>query len=76
MSMTHEEYFKKLNQAATDDPNWETDLLRQRKSQSFKDGLRDGNKCEADHQRAAADSDYAAGVEEGFGQYMVDVPIL
>ncbi len=51
------------------------DLLRQRQSQSFKDGVRDGNRCEADKERADSDPDYAAGVEEGFGQYLVDVPI-
>jgi hypothetical protein len=76
VSETHEEFFKKLNQAAIDEPNWESDLLRQRKSQSFKDGLRDGNICNADHERAVTDLDYAAGVEEGFGQYLVDIPVL
>jgi hypothetical protein len=72
--MNHEEYFSQLTQAAIDDPNWASNLLRQRQSQSFKDGVRDGNLCEADEERADVDPDYAAGVEEGFGKYLVDVP--
>jgi hypothetical protein len=74
--MNHEEYFNKLTQAAIANSNWATDLLRQRESQSFKDGVRDGNQCNADKDRAAVDPDYAAGVEEGFGLYMVDTPTL
>ena len=74
--MTHEEYFSQLTQAAIDNPNWATDLIRQRESQSFKDGVRDGNQCQADKERANVDPDYATGVEEGFGMYMVDVPTL
>jgi hypothetical protein len=74
--MTHEEYFSQLTQAAIDNPNWATDLIRQRESQSFKDGVRDGNQCQADKERADVDPDYAAGVEEGFGLYSVDVSLL
>lgn len=73
--MTHEEYFEKLTQAAIANPNWASALVRQRQSQSFKDGVRDGNQCQADKDRASVEPDYAVGVEEGFGQYLVDLPI-
>ena len=59
--MTHEEYFSQLTQAAIDNPNWATDLIRQRESQSLKDGVKDGNRCESDKERAAVDRDCAAG---------------
>jgi hypothetical protein len=65
--MTHGAYFSQPTQAAIDNPNWAADLIHQRQSQSSKDGVRDGNQCKADKQRAVVDPDYAAGIEEGFG---------
>jgi hypothetical protein len=49
--MTHEEYFSQLTKAANNNPNWATDLIRQQISQSFKNGVNDGNRCEANKER-------------------------
>ncbi len=78
--MNHEQYFKQMTQYCKDNPTWAQDLAeklqKQRQSPAYKEGLRDGNMCQADAKRCKVDADYAAGVEEGFNLYMVDCPVL